>query len=217
MVVGNIATAEAARYLVDNGADGIKVGIGPGSICTTRIIAGVGVPQLSAIYDAATVARAAGVPVIADGGLRYSGDIVKALAAGGDSVMIGSMFAGVEESPGDTIIYNGRKFKSYRGMGSIDAMKAGSADRYFQKGCEGNINKLVPEGIVGRVPFKGSLAETVYQLVGGIRAGMGYCGARDIDELKQSRFIRITASGMNESHPHDITITSETPNYSRER
>ncbi len=217
VVVGNIATAEAARYLVDNGADGIKVGIGPGSICTTRIIAGVGVPQLSAIYDAATVARAAGIPVIADGGLRYSGDIVKALAAGGDSVMIGSMFAGVEESPGDTIIYNGRKFKSYRGMGSIDAMKAGSADRYFQKGCEGNINKLVPEGIVGRVPFKGSLAETVYQLVGGIRAGMGYCGARDIDELKQSRFIRITASGMNESHPHDITITSETPNYSRER
>ena len=217
VVVGNIATAEAARYLVDNGADGIKVGIGPGSICTTRIIAGVGVPQLSAIYDAATVARAAGVPVIADGGLRYSGDIVKALAAGGDSVMIGSMFAGVEESPGDTIIYNGRKFKSYRGMGSIDAMKAGSADRYFQKGCEGNINKLVPEGIVGRVPFKGSLAETVYQLGGGIRAGMGYCGAHDIDELKQSRFIRITASGMNESHPHDITITSETPNYSRER
>ncbi len=217
VVVGNIATAEAARYLVDNGADGIKVGIGPGSICTTRIIAGVGVPQLSAIYDAATVARAAGIPVIADGGLRYSGDIVKALAAGGDSVMIGSMFAGVEESPGDTIIYNGRKFKSYRGMGSIDAMKAGSADRYFQKGCEGNINKLVPEGIVGRVPFKGSLAETVYQLVGGIRASMGYCGARDIDELKQSRFIRITASGMNESHPHDITITSETPNYSRER
>ncbi len=217
VVVGNIATAEAARYLVDNGADGIKVGIGPGSICTTRIIAGVGVPQLSAIYDAATVGRAAGVPVIADGGLRYSGDIVKALAAGGDSVMIGSMFAGVEESPGDTIIYNGRKFKSYRGMGSIDAMKAGSADRYFQKGCEGNINKLVPEGIVGRVPFKGSLAETVYQLVGGIRAGMGYCGAHDIDELKQSRFIRITASGMNESHPHDITITSETPNYSRER
>ena len=217
VVVGNIATAEAARYLVDNGADGIKVGIGPGSICTTRIIAGVGVPQLSAIYDAATVSRAAGVPVIADGGLRYSGDIVKALAAGGDSVMIGSMFAGVEESPGDTIIYNGRKFKSYRGMGSIDAMKAGSADRYFQKGCEGNINKLVPEGIVGRVPFKGSLAETVYQLVGGIRAGMGYCGAHDIDELKQSRFIRITASGMNESHPHDITITSETPNYSRER
>ncbi len=215
VVVGNIATAEAARYLVDNGADGIKVGIGPGSICTTRILAGV--PQLSAIYDAATVARAAGVPVIADGGLRYSGDIVKALAAGGDSVMIGSMFAGVEESPGDTIIYNGRKFKSYRGMGSIDAMKAGSADRYFPKGCEGNINKLVPEGIVGRVPFKGSLAETVYQLVGGIRAGMGYCGAHDIDELKQSRFIRITASGMNESHPHDITITSETPNYSRER
>lgn len=217
LVAGNVVTAEATHDLMQAGADVVKVGIGPGSICTTRIIAGVGVPQLSAIYDAATVARAAGIPVIADGGLRYSGDIVKALAAGGDSVMIGSMFAGVEESPGDTIIYNGRKFKSYRGMGSIDAMKAGSADRYFQKGCEGNINKLVPEGIVGRVPFKGSLAETVYQLVGGIRAGMGYCGARDIDELKQSRFIRITASGMNESHPHDITITSETPNYSRER
>ncbi len=215
VVVGNIATAEAARYLIDNGADGIKVGIGPGSICTTRIIAGVGVPQLSAIYDASTVAKSCGIPVIADGGLRYSGDIVKALAAGGDSVMIGSMFAGVEESPGETIIYNGRKFKAYRGMGSIDAMKAGSADRYFQKGAEGNINKLVPEGIVGRVPFKGSLSETVYQLVGGIRAGMGYCGAADIGALQRARFIRITGSGVAESHPHDITITSETPNYSR--
>lgn len=215
VVVGNIATAEAARLLIDNGADGIKVGIGPGSICTTRVIAGVGVPQLSAIYAAATEARGSGVPIIADGGLRYSGDIVKALAAGGNCVMIGSMFAGTEESPGDTIIYNGRKFKSYRGMGSIDAMKAGSADRYFQRGCDGNINKLVPEGIVARVPFKGSLNETVYQLVGGIRSGMGYCGAADIAALQTAKFIRITASGMLESHPHDVTITSETPNYSR--
>ena len=215
VVVGNIATAEAAKFLIDAGADGIKVGIGPGSICTTRIIAGVGVPQLSAIYSAASAARGTGVPVIADGGLRYSGDIVKALAAGGDCVMIGSMFAGTEESPGDTIIYNGRKFKSYRGMGSIDAMKAGSADRYFQKG-EVNINKLVPEGIVARVPFKGSLSETVYQFVGGIRAGMGYCGAADIETLKQARFIRITANGVTENHPHDVTITSEAPNYSSE-
>ena len=215
VVVGNIATAEAAKYLIENGADGIKVGIGPGSICTTRIIASVGVPQLSAIYDASTEAKKAGVPIIADGGLRYSGDIVKALAAGGNCVMVGSMFAGVEESPGDTIIYNGRKFKAYRGMGSIDAMKAGSADRYFQKGSEGNIMKLVPEGIVGRVPFKGKLSETVYQLVGGIRAGMGYCGAKDIETLQQARFIRITSSGVTENHPHDITITSETPNYSR--
>ena len=215
VVVGNIATAEAAKYLIENGADGIKVGIGPGSICTTRIIAGVGVPQLSAIYDASTEAKKAGVPIIADGGLRYSGDIVKALAAGGNCVMVGSMFAGVEESPGETIIYNGRKFKAYRGMGSIDAMKAGSADRYFQKGNEGNIMKLVPEGIVGRVPFKGKLSETVFQLVGGIRAGMGYCGAKDIETLQQARFIRITASGVTENHPHDITITSETPNYSR--
>ena len=215
VVVGNIATAEAAKYLIENGADGIKVGIGPGSICTTRIIAGVGVPQLSAIYDASTEAKKAGVPIIADGGLRYSGDIVKALAAGGNCVMVGSMFAGTEESPGETIIYNGRKFKAYRGMGSIDAMKAGSADRYFQKGGEGNIMKLVPEGIVGRVPFKGKLAETVYQLVGGIRAGMGYCGAKDIETLQQARFIRITSSGVTENHPHDITITSETPNYSR--
>ncbi len=217
VVVGNIATAEAARFLIDAGADGIKVGIGPGSICTTRIIAGVGVPQLSAIYDAASEARKAGVPVIADGGLRYSGDVVKALAAGGDCVMIGSMFAGTEEAPGETIIYNGRKFKSYRGMGSIDAMKAGSADRYFQKGCEGNINKLVPEGIVARVPFKGLLSETVYQLVGGIRSGMGYCGAPDIPALQQAQFIRITASGMQESHPHDVAITREAPNYSSER
>ncbi len=217
VVVGNIATAEAARFLIDAGADGIKVGIGPGSICTTRIIAGVGVPQLSAIYAAASEAQGSGVPVIADGGLRYSGDIVKALAAGGDCVMIGSMFAGTEEAPGETIIYNGRKFKSYRGMGSIDAMKAGSADRYFQKGCEGNINKLVPEGIVARVPFKGSLSETVYQLVGGIRSGMGYCGAADIATLQTAQFIRISASGMQESHPHDVTITREAPNYSSER
>ncbi len=217
VVVGNIATAEAARFLVEAGADGIKVGIGPGSICTTRIIAGVGVPQLSAVYAAASEAHKAGIPVIADGGLRYSGDIVKALAAGGDAVMIGSMFAGTEEAPGETIIYNGRKFKAYRGMGSIDAMKAGSADRYFQKGCEGNINKLVPEGIVARVPFKGALNETVYQLIGGLRSGMGYCGAKDIAALQQAKFIRITASGMMESHPHDVTITREAPNYSSER
>ena len=216
VVVGNIATAGAARFLIENGADGIKVGIGPGSICTTRVIAGVGVPQLSAIYAAASAAKDTGVPVIADGGLRYSGDIVKALAAGGDCVMIGSMFAGTEEAPGETIIYNGRKFKSYRGMGSLDAMKAGSADRYFQKG-DVNINKLVPEGIVARVPFKGMLSETVFQLVGGIRAGMGYCGARDIEALKQAQFIRITSSGMQESHPHDVAITSEAPNYSSER
>lgn len=215
VVVGNIATAGAARFLIENGADGIKVGIGPGSICTTRVIAGVGVPQLSAIYAAASATKDTGVPVIADGGLRYSGDIVKALAAGGDCVMIGSMFAGTEESPGETIIYNGRKFKTYRGMGSIDAMKAGSADRYFQKGCEGNINKLVPEGIVARVPFKGTLSEAVFQLIGGIRSGMGYCGARDIAALQRAQFIRITSNGVTENHPHDVTITSETPNYSR--
>lgn len=214
VVVGNIATAEAARFLIDHGADGVKVGIGPGSICTTRIIAGVGVPQLSAIYAAASVAKGAGVPVIADGGLRYSGDIVKALAAGGNCVMIGSMFAGTEESPGETIIYNGRKFKSYRGMGSIDAMKDGSKDRYFQ-GEESNINKLVPEGIVARVPYKGTLSETIYQLIGGIRAGMGYCGAGDIEALQTAQFIRITSSGVVENHPHDVTITRETPNYSR--
>lgn len=214
VVVGNIATAEAARYLVEAGADGIKVGIGPGSICTTRIIAGCGVPQLSAIYDAAHAIKGSGIPVIADGGLRYSGDCVKALAAGGDSVMIGSMFAGTEESPGETIIYNGRKFKTYRGMGSIDAMKAGSKDRYFQSEVS-NENKLVPEGIVGRVPFKGSLSETVYQLVGGIRAGMGLCGAKDLAALKKAKFVRITSNGVAESHPHDVTITRETPNYSR--
>ncbi len=214
VVVGNIATAEAARYLVEAGADGIKVGIGPGSICTTRIIAGVGVPQLTAIFEASNAIKGSGIPVIADGGLRYSGDCVKALAAGGDCVMIGSLFAGTEESPGETIIYNGRKFKTYRGMGSIDAMKAGSKDRYFQ-GEEKNDMKLVPEGIVGRVPFKGSLSETVYQLVGGIRAGMGYCGAKDMAALQKARFVRITSNGVVENHPHDITITRETPNYSR--
>lgn len=214
VVVGNIATAEAARFLIDAGADGVKVGIGPGSICTTRIVAGVGVPQLSAIYDAACEARKDGVPVIADGGLRYSGDIVKALAAGGDCVMIGSMFAGVEESPGETIIYNGRKFKSYRGMGSIEAMSCGSKDRYFQDE-EHNINKFVPEGIVARVPYKGYLCETVYQLIGGLKAGMGYCGAGDVETLKRARFIRITSSGVVENHPHDVTITREAPNYSR--
>jgi IMP dehydrogenase len=214
VVVGNIATAEAARYLAENGADGIKVGIGPGSICTTRIIAGVGVPQLTAIFDVASAVKGMDVAVIADGGLRYSGDIVKALAAGGDCVMCGSMFAGTEEAPGETIIYNGRKFKTYRGMGSIDAMKAGSTDRYFQD-SNAATNKLVPEGIVGRVPFKGALNETVYQLVGGIRSGMGYCGAKDLSVLRTARFIRVTASGVIENHPHDITITRETPNYTR--
>ena len=215
IIAGNVATGAGAKALAEAGVKAVKVGIGPGSICTTRVIAGVGVPQLSAIYAAASAAKDTGVPVIADGGLRYSGDIVKALAAGGDCVMIGSMFAGTEESPGETIIYNGRKFKTYRGMGSIDAMKAGSADRYFQKGCEGNINKLVPEGIVARVPFKGTLSEAVFQLIGGIRSGMGYCGARDIAALQRAQFIRITSNGVTENHPHDVTITSETPNYSR--
>ena len=214
VVVGNIATAEAAKALIEAGADGIKIGIGPGSICTTRIIAGVGVPQLTAIYECAKVAHEANVPAIADGGLRYSGDIVKALAAGGDCVMCGSMFAGTEEAPGETIIYNGRKFKTYRGMGSLDAMAAGSKDRYFQD-KEVETKKLVPEGIVGRVPFKGTLEETVYQLIGGLRSGMGYCGAADIPALQRTKFTRVTTVGMVESHPHDITITKETPNYSR--
>ena len=220
VVVGNIATAEAARDLVRAGVDGIKVGIGPGSICTTRIVAGVGVPQLTAVFEAAKAAReecakiGSDVAIIADGGLRYSGDIVKALAAGGDCVMCGSMFAGTEEAPGETIIYNGRKFKSYRGMGSIDAMNAGSKDRYFQSG-EVDGKKLVPEGIVGRVPYKGTLSETVYQLLGGLRSGMGYCGARDIATLQKARFTRVTGSGVIENHPHDVTITKETPNYSR--
>ena len=214
VVVGNVATEAGARDLVKAGADGVKVGIGPGSICTTRIVAGVGVPQLSAIYNAAQALKGTDVTLIADGGLRYSGDVVKALAAGGDCVMCGSMFAGTEESPGEAIIYNGRKFKAYRGMGSIDAMAAGSKDRYFQDD-KVELNKLVPEGIVGRVPYKGTLAETVYQLVGGLRSGMGYCGAKDLDALKKAKFTRVTASGMAESHPHDITITKETPNYSR--
>lgn len=214
VVVGNIATAEAAEYLINAGADGIKVGIGPGSICTTRIVAGVGMPQLTAIFNAAKVAHAHGVPAIADGGLRYSGDIVKALAAGGDAVMMGSMLAGVEESPGETIIYNGRKFKSYRGMGSIEAMQAGSKDRYFQSE-KTDSNKFVPEGIVARVPYKGTLSETVYQLIGGLRSGMGYCGAKDIDALHEAKFTRITSAGVIENHPHDVTITKEAPNYSR--
>lgn len=213
VIVGNVATYEAARALVEAGADGIKVGIGPGSICTTRVVAGVGVPQLTAIYDCSSAVKGTDVPIIADGGLRYSGDIVKALAAGGDCVMCGSMFAGTEESPGETIIYNGRKFKSYRGMGSIDAMKAGSADRYFQDKVAAR--KLVPEGVVGRVPYKGAISETVFQIVGGIRSGMGYCGAHNLEELKSASFVRITSAGVTENHPHDITLTSEAPNYSR--
>ena len=213
VVVGNIATGDAARYLVDNGADGVKVGIGPGSICTTRIIAGVGVPQLSAVYEVAKALKGTGVPLIADGGIRYSGDIVKALAAGAYSVMLGGMLAGVEESPGDTIIYNGRKYKSYRGMGSLEAMEKGSKDRYFQAG-ETDAKKLVPEGIAARVPYKGNLYEVVYQMLGGLRSGMGYCGARDIDALHDAKFTRITNAGVAESHPHDVAITSEAPNYS---
>ncbi|HMM02380.1 MULTISPECIES: IMP dehydrogenase [unclassified Dysgonomonas] len=214
VVVGNIATGEAAKYLVDAGADAVKVGIGPGSICTTRVVAGIGVPQLSAIYDVAKTLKGTGVPLIADGGLRYSGDIVKALAAGGYSVMMGSLLAGVEESPGETIIFNGRKFKSYRGMGSLEAMEKGSKDRYFQD-MEADIKKLVPEGIAARVPFKGSLFEVVYQMTGGLRAGMGYCGANNIETLHNAKFTRITNAGVAESHPHDVAITSEAPNYSR--
>ena len=214
VVVGNIATGEAAKHLIKAGADGVKVGIGPGSICTTRIVAGVGVPQLSAIFEVAKVAHSYGVPVIADGGLRYSGDVVKALAAGGDCVMMGSMFAGVEESPGETIIYNGRKFKAYRGMGSVEAMEAGSKDRYFQSE-KADSSKFVPEGIVARVPYKGTLSETIYQLAGGLRSGMGYCGAKDIDALHNAKFTKITSAGVTENHPHDVTITKEAPNYSR--
>ncbi len=213
VVVGNIATGEAARYLVDAGADGVKVGIGPGSICTTRIIAGVGVPQLTAVYDVAKALEGSGIPIIADGGIRYSGDIVKALAAGATSVMLGGMLAGVEESPGDTIIFNGRKYKTYRGMGSLEAMEKGSKDRYFQGG-ENDVKKLVPEGIAARVPYKGSIYEVVYQMLGGLRAGMGYCGARTIDDLHRAQFVRITNAGVAESHPHDVAITSEAPNYS---
>ena len=214
VVVGNIATGDAAKYLVENGADGVKVGIGPGSICTTRIIAGIGVPQLSAVYDVAKALEGTGVPLIADGGIRYSGDIVKALAAGAYSVMLGGMFAGVEESPGETIIFNGRKFKSYRGMGSLEAMEKGSKDRYFQGNVSDN-KKLVPEGIAARVPYKGTLYEVAYQMLGGLRAGMGYCGAPTIEALHHAQFVKITNAGMQESHPHDVAITSEAPNYSR--
>jgi len=215
VVVGNIATAEAAKYLVEAGADGLKVGIGPGSICTTRVVAGVGVPQLTAVMMVADAVKGSGVPVIADGGIRYTGDIVKAISAGADSVMLGSLLAGTEESPGETIIFEGRKYKAYRGMGSIDAMKAGSKDRYFQD-VEDDVQKLVPEGIVGRVDYKGSLAEVMYQFVGGLRAGMGYCGSKDIKTLQEkSQFVRITSAGVVESHPHDVTITREAPNYSR--
>jgi IMP dehydrogenase len=213
VVVGNIATGEAAKYLVENGADGVKVGIGPGSICTTRIIAGVGVPQLSAIYDVAKALKDTDVPLIADGGIRYSGDIVKALAAGAHAVMLGGMLAGVDETPGDTIIYNGRKYKAYRGMGSLEAMEKGSSDRYFQGGIK-DAKKLVPEGIAARVPYKGSLFEVVYQMLGGLRSGMGYCGAADIEALHHAQFTRITNAGVAESHPHDVAITSEAPNYS---
>ncbi len=214
IVGGNVATEAGAKALIDAGVDGVKVGVGPGSICTTRIVAGVGVPQLSAIYEASKAAKKAGVPIIADGGIRYTGDIVKAIAAGADAVMAGGIFAGTDESPGETIIYEGRKFKSYRGMGSVEAMKEGSKDRYFQD-VEDDIKKLVPEGIVGRVPFKGNLSEVMYQYIGGLRAGMGYCGAGNIKELQQAKFVRITSAGVAESHPHDVTITKESPNYSR--
>ena len=216
VIVGNVATGEAAKYLVDNGADAVKVGIGPGSICTTRVVAGVGVPQLSAVYDVYSALQGTGVSLIADGGLRYSGDIVKALAAGGSCVMIGSLVAGTEESPGETIIFNGRKFKSYRGMGSLEAMeqKNGSRDRYFQNDVR-DVKKLVPEGIAGRVPYKGTVQEVIYQLTGGLRSGMGYCGAPSIERLHDAKFTRITNAGVMESHPHDIAITSEAPNYSR--
>lgn len=215
IVVGNIATAEAAKYLVEAGADAVKVGIGPGSICTTRVVAGVGFPQFSAVLEVAAALKGTGVPVIADGGIRYTGDIPKAIAAGADCVMLGSLLAGTKESPGETIIYEGRKFKSYRGMGSVEAMKEGSKDRYFQD-VEDDIKKLVPEGIVGRVPYKGDLYESIHQFIGGIRAGMGYCGAKDIQTLKETgRFIKITSSGISESHPHNVMITKEAPNYSR--
>ena len=215
VVVGNIATAEAAKYLADAGADAVKVGIGPGSICTTRVVAGVGFPQFSAVLEVAEALKGTGVPVIADGGIRYTGDIPKALAAGADCVMLGSLLAGTKESPGETIIYEGRKFKSYRGMGSVEAMKEGSKDRYFQD-VEDDIKKLVPEGIVGRVPYKGDLFESIHQFIGGLRAGMGYCGAKDIETLKEiGRFVKITSSGISESHPHNVMITKEAPNYSR--
>jgi len=215
VIVGNIATAEAAKYLAEAGADAVKVGIGPGSICTTRVVAGVGFPQFSAVLEVSAALKGTGVPVIADGGIRYTGDIPKAIAAGADTVMLGSLLAGTKESPGETIIYEGRKFKSYRGMGSVEAMKKGSKDRYFQD-VEDDIKKLVPEGIVGRVPYKGELYESMHQFIGGLRAGMGYCGAKDIASLKETgKFVKITSSGIAESHPHDVTITKESPNYSR--
>jgi len=214
LVVGNIATGEAAKALAKAGADAVKVGVGPGSICTSRIVAGIGLPQLSAVYEAAKALRGSDVKVIADGGIRFSGDVVKALAAGADSVMIGSLLAGTEEAPGEMIIYEGRKFKTYRGMGSLEAMDDGSKDRYFQD-AEDDIKKLVPEGISGRVPFKGSVAEVLYQLVGGLKAGMGYCGAKNLEKLKLAKFVKITSAGVHESHPHDVTITREAPNYSR--
>lgn len=214
VIVGNIATGEAAKSLADAGADAIKVGVGPGSICTTRVIAGVGIPQLSAVFEASEAVKSYQVPVIADGGIRFSGDAVKALAAGASSVMIGSMLAGTEEAPGEVIIYEGRKFKSYRGMGSIEAMEDGSKDRYFQD-AEDDVHKLVPEGIVGRVPYKGKVSEVLFQMAGGLRAGMGYCGAADIEQLQQARFVKITNAGAKESHPHNIQITREAPNYSR--
>ncbi|WP_372745066.1 IMP dehydrogenase [Lutibacter sp.] len=214
IIVGNIATGEAAKYLVEAGADAVKVGIGPGSICTTRVVAGVGFPQLSAIIEVANAIKGSGVPVIADGGVRYTGDIPKAIAAGADTVMLGSLLAGTKESPGETIIFEGRKFKSYRGMGSVEAMKHGSKDRYFQD-VEDDIKKLVPEGIVGRVPYKGELNETMHQFIGGLRAGMGYCGSKDIETQKLAKFVKITSAGMRESHPHNVTITKESPNYSR--
>lgn len=214
MMVGNVATAEGAKALADAGADAIKVGVGPGSICTTRIIAGVGVPQLSAVMEAAEALKGTGVPVIADGGIRYSGDIVKAIAGGANSIMIGSILAGTEEAPGEVTIFEGRKFKSYRGMGSLEAMEVGSKDRYFQD-AEDDIKKLVPEGIVGRVPFKGNAFEIIYQMIGGLKAGMGYCGAKNIDALQQAQFVKITSAGVKESHPHDVQITREAPNYSR--
>jgi len=214
IIVGNIATGDAAKFLVEAGADAVKVGIGPGSICTTRIVAGVGFPQLSAIMEVAEAIKGSGIPVIADGGIRYTGDIPKAIAAGADTVMLGSLLAGTKESPGETIIFEGRKFKSYRGMGSIEAMKQGSKDRYFQD-VEDDVKKLVPEGIVGRVPYKGEVYETMHQFIGGLRAGMGYCGSKDIERQKEAKFVRITSSGISESHPHNVTITKESPNYSR--
>jgi IMP dehydrogenase len=214
LIVGNIATGEAAKALAKAGADAVKVGVGPGSICTTRIVAGIGLPQLSAVYESSKAIKGSNVKVIADGGIRFSGDIVKALAAGADSVMIGSLLAGTDEAPGEMIIYEGRKFKTYRGMGSLEAMDDGSKDRYFQD-TEDDIKKLVPEGISGRVPYKGSAAEVLYQLVGGLKAGMGYCGSKNLEKLKSAKFVKITAAGVHESHPHDVTITREAPNYSR--